>query len=282
MKKPVYYALIVALLLVFGFSAFMVVNYFIEGGQQADRYDELSQMASTPSTTEPPTTEPPTTEPPTTEPPTTEPPTTEPPTTEPPTTEPTEPTMIPGYESIYNMNADTVGWIRIDDTKINYPVMHTPDNRDYYLKRNFDRVSSDWGAIYIREECDINKPSDNITIYGHTMKDGSMFAALHNYLEKDYWQDHKLIYFDTLYEYHVYEIFAVFKTSANLGEGFRYHMMVDAESEEAFNDFISECKRLSFYDTGITPVYGDKTICLSTCEYTLDNGRLVVCARRVF
>ena len=87
---------------------------------------------------------------------------------------------------------------------------------------------------------------------------------------------------DTLYEYHVYEIFAVFKTSANLNAGFRYHMMVDAENEEDFNAFINECKRLSFYETGITPTYGDKTICLSTCEYTLDNGRLVVCARRVF
>jgi sortase B len=109
-----------------------------------------------------------------------------------------------------------------------------------------------------------------------------MFAALHNYLDKGYWQDHQLIYFDTLYEYHVYEIFAVFKTSANLNAGFRYHMMVDAENEEDFNAFINECKRLSFYETGITPTYGDKTICLSTCEYTLDNGRLVVCARRVF
>ena len=148
--------------------------------------------------------------------------------------------------------------------------------------RNFEKNYSAQGCLYAREEADILKPSDNITIYGHTMKDGSMFAALHNYLEKDYWQDHQLIYFDTLYEYHVYEIFAVFKTSANMGAGFRYHINVDFANEAEFNDHVSQCKSLAFYDTGITPVYGDKLICLSTCEYTLDNGRLVVCARRVF
>jgi len=261
---------------VFGISAFMVVNYFVKGSQEADSYDKLAQLASGEATQ--PVTDP--TKPssaPSTE-PSTQP--SEEPSTEP--AGPTEPTMVPGYADIYALNQDTVGWIRIDDTRINYPVMHTPDRTDYYLKRNFEKENSDWGAIYIREQCDINKPSDNITIYGHSMRDGSMFADLHEYVEKDFWQDHQLIYFDTLYEYHVYEIFAVFKTSANMGEGFRYHMMVDAESEQDFNDFIAECKRLSFYNTGINPTYGDKIICLSTCEYTLDNGRLVVCARRIF
>jgi len=271
MKKPIYYVLIVVLLIVFGVSAFMVVNYVAEGKKQASQYEDLSQLASNPTSA--PTTE--TTTAPTTEEPTTE-------DTTAPSTEPTEPTMIPGYAAIYEKNPDTVGWIKIPGTKVDYPVLHTPDRRDYYLKRNFDGVQSDWGAIYIREECDFNKPSDNITIYGHCMRDGSMFAGLHDYQSKDFWEENKLIYLDTLTEYHVYEIFAVFKTSANLGEGFRYHMMVDAEDEADFNKFISECKRLSFYDTGITPVYGDKTICLSTCEYTLDNGRLVVCARRIY
>ena len=272
MKKPVYYVLIAALLLVFGISSFMVVRYFVKGDQEADSYDQLAQLASGEATE--PSTQPSTA-------PSTE-PSTEPDTQPTEETEPTEPTMISGYADIYALNQDTVGWIRIDDTKINYPVMHTPDRADYYLKRNFEGERSDWGAIYIREQCDFNEPSDNITIYGHNMRDGSMFADLNKYLDKAFWQDHQLIYLDTLYEYHVYEIFAVFKTSANMGEGFRYHMMVDAASEEEFNDFISECKRLSFYETGIYPAYGDKTICLSTCEYTLDNGRLVVCARRVF
>ena len=113
------------------------------------------------------------------------------------------------------------------------------------------------------------------------MADGSMFAALNSYTSKAAWEKNSLIFFDTLTEYHTYKIFAVFKTSANVGQGFSYHKFVDAENEEEFNEFVSTCKELSFYDTGITPVYGDKLICLSTCEYTLDNGRLVVAAVRI-
>ena len=108
-----------------------------------------------------------------------------------------------------------------------------------------------------------------------------MFAALHSYIDKETWDENPFIQFDTLYENHEYEIFAVFKTTASLGEGFKYHQFEDAESEEEFNNFIATCKELAFYDTGLTPQYGDKIICLSTCEYTLENGRLVVAAYRI-
>ena len=135
-------------------------------------------------------------------------------------------------------------------------------------------------AIYAWEAADINKPSDNITLFGHCMKDGSMFAALSAYTNKSAWENNSLITFNTLYEYHTYKIFAVFKVSANVGN-FAYHQFVDAANEEEFNDFVATCKDLAFYDTGITPKYGDKLITLSTCEYTLDNGRLVVCAVRI-
>ena len=108
-----------------------------------------------------------------------------------------------------------------------------------------------------------------------------MFHGLMAYTEKEAWDYNSLIFFDTLKERHVYKIFAVFKTTANLGEGFRYHQFVDAKNEQEFNEFVSTCKELAFYDTGITPVYGDKLLCLSTCEYTLENGRLVVAAVRI-
>ena len=108
-----------------------------------------------------------------------------------------------------------------------------------------------------------------------------MFAALNAYVDKETWEENSLIFFDTLYDFHVYKIFAVFQTTASIGEGFSYHQMVDAESEEDFNEFIKTCKQLAYYDTGITPKYGDKTICLSTCEYSEENGRLVVAAYRI-
>ena len=263
MKKILFTSVVVLLLAAFGVSAFMVGNYLIEGKKQADRYDELSNIAANAHTE------------------TTESEETEATTAPDETTEPTEPTMIPGYKELYEMNDHMVGWIKMEGTKMDYPVMQTPDEPNFYLYRNFDKKDSARGSVYVREVCDVNEPSDNLTIFGHNMADGSMFACLSNYTNKRAWENNSLIFFDTLYEYHTYKIFAVFKTSANIGQGFSYHRFVDAETEEEFNEFVSTCKQLSFYDTGITPVYGDKLICLSTCEYTLDNGRLVVAAVRI-
>ena len=107
-----------------------------------------------------------------------------------------------------------------------------------------------------------------------------MFARLDNYLKKDFYEKYPSIRFDTLYERHTYTIFAVFTTTASVGRGFAYHLFEDAADEADFQDFVSTCKSLSLYETGITPVYGDKLITLSTCEYSQDNGRLVVVAVR--
>ena len=267
MRKVLYTVTLVLLLAVFAFSGFQVVNYFIESKAQADEFEKLQQMKdnATQATEPPATTE--ATEPTETE------------ATE--ETGPTEPQILPDYSELYKMNTDLAGWITIEGTEIDYPVMHTPDEPNFYLKKNFSGDYSSHGCIYAREECDLLEPSDNVTIYGHNMMDGSMFAGLHKYANKAKWEENSLIIFNNLYEYHVYKIFAVFKTTASMDEGFRYHQFVNAESEEDFDQFIDECKDLSFYETGITPVYGDKIICLSTCEYSQDNGRLVVAAVRI-
>lgn len=267
MKKFVYILMIILLVLIFGVSAFFVGSYIVESREQAKRNEELANLKN--NVRETMSTDP----------------------TEPEETTPEgtfgaldlwdENGILLDYSEIYAQNPDLVGWIRIDGTKLDNPVMQTPDNPNFYLDHDFDKNSSAWGAIYAREECDVNAPSDNITLYGHNMRDGSMFASLNAYTNKETWEQNPLIFFDTLQEYHVYEIFAVFKTTANLGEGFTYHNMIEAASKEEFDQFIATCKSLSFYETGITPEYGDKTICLSTCEYTLDNGRLVVAARRI-
>ena len=271
MKKVLFTAVVVLLVAAFGISAFMVGNYLIDGKEQENRYDELSNIAANGQTeTEAPAESTAAGE-------TTE--QTE--QTEAPATEPTEPGMIAGYKEIYEMNDHTVGWIKMEGTKMDYPVMQTPADPNFYLYRNFDKADSARGSIYAWGAADINEPSDNITLFGHNMADGSMFACLNAYTNKKAWDNNSLIFFDTLTEYHTYKIFAVFKTSANIGQGFSYHQFVDAANEEEFNEFVSTCKKLAFYDTGITPVYGDKLICLSTCEYTLDNGRLVVCAVRI-
>ena len=78
-----------------------------------------------------------------------------------------------------------------------------------------------------------------------------------------------------------YEIFAVFRTTASKGEGFTYHQFIDAKDEAEFNQFVNACKALSYYDTGVNPTYGDKLITLSTCDKSVEDGRLVVVARRI-
>ncbi len=191
------------------------------------------------------------------------------------------PQILPEYKPLYEMNNDLVGWISIPDTSVNYPVLKATESLDFYLNRDFYKEKTRSGSIYVRDVGDVFAPSDNITIYGHRMKTGNMFTLLHEYPNKSFWESHKTFSFDTLYEHHQYEIFAVFKTSGNPGEGFPYHLFIDAENAEEFDEFVAEVKRLSFYDTGITPQYGDKLVCLSTCEYTLNNGRLVVVGRRI-
>ena len=185
------------------------------------------------------------------------------------------------YAPLYEMNPDMAGWLTIDGTKINYPVMHTPGRTDYYLQRNFSGEYSAWGCIYAREECDLDLPSDNVTLYGHNMKDGSMFAGLNAYTSREFWEEHRYIRFDTLKAHRTYAIFAVFTTTASEGEGFEYHEFIDAADEMEFDTFIAKCLSLSLYGTDIVPSYGDKIICLSTCEYTQTNGRLVVAAVQI-
>lgn len=279
-KDLVYYGVIVVLVLVFLVSAIYLIQYFVKSRQQQGDYDELSNIRdqhlatagetypmpkpSLPSLTDPTAT------------------------TVPPNTDyllpenPEEMEILPEYQDLYEMNHDLVGWISIPGTKVNYPVVQTgTDNRDYYLHRDFYKQYSERGAIYAREECDPFKPSDNVVLYGHHMKDGTMFAQISKYKTKEFWQENQFLVFDSLYRRHLYQVVAVFKTSADLGKGFAYHQFNDAANEEEFNEFWATVQRLSFYDTGIEVHYGDKLVTLSTCEYTLNNGRFVVIAKRI-
>lgn len=263
MKKSVYIAVIALLVVAFGISAFYLGNYFWEGKKSEDRYNELSQMVQNAATEAAQSAA---------------------------GVSPTTPQknllaaedILPDYQELHEMNPDVVGWLKIEGTPIDYPVMQSSmEEKNFYLYRDFDKKDSRRGSLYAREECDVLTPGDNVTIYGHNMKDGSMFASLLQYDEKEAWEKNSLIFFNTLNEYHVYKIFAVFKTTAALGEGFSFHKMENAANADDFNKFIAKCKELSFYDTGIIPTYGDKVICLCTCEYTLSDGRFIVAAVRI-
>ena len=142
---------------------------------------------------------------------------------------------------------------------------------------------SAYGCPYVQENCDVQKPSDNIIVYGHHMNDGSMFTGLMKYRNKSFWEGHKTITFDTLTDRHQYEVIAVFKTVVytDSSDSFKYYEFTDAENAAEFDAYVAKCKELSLYDTGVSAEYGDKLISLSTCEYSRNNGRLVVVAKRV-
>lgn len=206
-----------------------------------------------------------------------------PPADEPQETAPvqSEQTAFEKYAAVYEQNSDFVGWISIEGTNIDYPVMQTIDNNpNYYLKRSFEKQYSDYGVPYVQENCDLEL-SDNCVIYGHHMNNGSMFADLCKYADEDFYREHKTIHFDTLSGFGEYEIVAVFKTVAYSEQGFQYYHFTRADSAEDFNTYIAKCKELSLYDTGVSAEYGDKLITLSTCEYSRQNGRMVVVAKRI-
>jgi len=205
-----------------------------------------------------------------------------PPADEPQETEPPQQsqTAFEKYAAVYEQNSDFVGWITIDGTRIDYPVMQTIDNPNYYLKHSFEKQYSDYGVPYVQENCDLEL-SDNCVIYGHHMNNGTMFADLCKYADKDFYKEHRTIRFDTLSGFGEYEIVAVFKTVAYSEQGFQYYHFTRADSAEDFDAYIAKCKELSLYDTGVTAEYGDKLITLSTCEYSRQNGRMVVVAKRI-
>lgn len=182
------------------------------------------------------------------------------------------------YGALYEQNNDFVGWIQIDGTNINYPVMQTPDNPDYYLKHSFENTWSDYGVPYLDEACVIGQ-SNNLVIYGHHMSNGSMFCDLELYSDPAFCMDHPVIRFDTLSSFGEYEVIAVFRYNTNQ-ETFRYDREVNMD-ETRFSWFMEQVHARELFSTGKVASFGDQMLTLSTCEYTYKNGRLVVVARKV-
>lgn len=196
-------------------------------------------------------------------------------------TQPTEPQMLAKYVPLYEQNPELFGWLRIDGTVIDYPVMHTPDDPEKYLHTNFKEEYSFGGIPFIDASCSAD--SDDLIIYGHNMLDGSMFRSLMNYQEKSYWEAHPTIQFDTLYEEAEYEVLAAFydRVYYQSETCFKFYQFIDAKDEADFDNAIANYHEKQLYDTGVTASYGDKLITLVTCAYHVENGRFVVVARKI-
>ena len=187
--------------------------------------------------------------------------------------------FLPQYQALYTQNSDLAGWIQIDGTNINYPVMQSKQNPDFYLKHNFEKANSPHGCPYVQASCDLQTPSDNILVYGHNMKDGTMFSDLLQYKRESFWEQHRIIRFDTLTAQAEYTVMAVFRGEAE--DLFAYYQFTDAETPQEFAAYVDACKNAALYETGVSAAYGDKLITLSTCDDSGKNSRVVVVAKRI-
>lgn len=188
-------------------------------------------------------------------------------------------TVNEGLLAIHAENEDCIGWIRIDGTAIDYPVMHRPQEKEYYLHRDFYGENSANGSLYLAENCEPDA-SDNLIIYGHHMNSGKMFADLEKYKSNEFYEEHPMIQYSTLHGDETYQIVAAFSTPVYTGQDFAYYDFIKAANEAEYDAYISACRSRSYYDTGVQAVFGEKLLTLSTCEYSQQNGRMVVVAKK--
>lgn len=194
------------------------------------------------------------------------------------------------YAELLTEYPDLVGWITIPGTHIDYPVMQRPGEGTeyYYLKHDYSGESSSSGSIFAHESCDIETPCNNIIIYGHNMKSGTMFHDLIKYEKKEFCTENPYITFDSLYKPGIYKVISAFYTRVSddhpsSDEFFRYYEYTDMSDQDTFDEYIQTCERLSLYSTDAEVNFGDELITLSTCSYHLDDGseRFVVVAVRL-
>ena len=180
-------------------------------------------------------------------------------------------------------NSDIVGWLEIENTNINYPVLQGTDN-EYYMTHNYKKEKSKNGSIFLNNEYDWSIPSSNLLIYGHNLNNGTMFQELLKYADESFYIEHPIIHFTTTKEDAKYEIISVFKSRVYYKSEenvFRYYYFINANSEAEYNQFVSDAKKASLYNIDATAKYGDQLITLSTCSYHVKDGRFAVVGRKI-
>lgn len=246
---------------VFVVSAYMLISYYAQGAREEQEFRKLADVVAAQEPSIPDSADAPSSE----------------------TAAPESQTsVLSAYQLLHEQNPDMIGWVKIEGTAINYPVMYTPNDGDFYLNHGFDRQKSKSGVPFIDLRCAVDPPGTNTIIYGHHMKNGTMFADLAKYKDKKFWKDHPIVRFDTLSAQQEYEIIAVFQSKifGSNEDVFKHYNFINANSQADFDRYIVNIKALSLYDTGVTAEYGDLLLSLVTCDYHDENGQMVVVARK--
>ena len=193
--------------------------------------------------------------------------------------------MLPRMAELYEQNPDVTGWITVPNTKIDYPVMYTPEDEEKYMRKGFDGNYHISGLPLIDKDCtmDPDEESKSLIIYGHNMGNGTAFGQLKKYADEEFWKENPYISFCTLYEERVYEVVAAFydRVYYNYEDVFKFYFFVDPETAEEYEEANAQYKAKAEYDTGIDIKDGDRLITLVTCSYHTQDGRFVVVARQV-
>lgn len=268
-KKILYRAVLIACIAVFLFSGYKVASYYITAYREARLYTDLNQQvqdaqkeaennqqaAGSGESDDPDTSD---------------------------ATPPlyAESGRLYRYDALYAQNNDMVGWIYIPGTDLGYPVMQTPNDEEYYLRKSFYKKYAHAGTPFLDKDSDLEDPASRIMVYGHNLKSGGMFYPLMQYTQKSYWEKNPVFQFDTLYEARTYRIVAVVQVDITEPGHFAYYAYDRFSSAASFNGFIQQAKEASLYDTGVTAQYGQQMMILSTCSYHVsgDGGRLAIIA----
>lgn len=191
--------------------------------------------------------------------------------------------ILPEYQAIYQENQDFVGWLTIPDTIVDYPVMQSKNDSEYYLDHTFSGEEDKNGTLFIDNRNNIEERSTNIIIYGHNMKSNAMFGSLKKYLDENYWKQHKTLQFDTIYEKGTYEITAVClgKVEYQDENVFRYYDFLNADNKKDFKAFKKNVQESAVLSDENPVKYGDELLTLSTCNHYVENGRLYIVARKL-
>ena len=187
---------------------------------------------------------------------------------------------LPAMETLMAQNGDLYAWVTVEGTRIDYPVMFTPESPEYYLRRNFEKKQSTAGTPFLDGR--YTSEADNAIVYGHNMKSGSMFADLLRFQDKEYFREHTEIRFTTLYQEKHYQVIAAFPSEVHRDRNtFPWFDYLTFRNEAEFQDFVRQLEAESLFDLPVKPVYGDQFLTLATCSYHDSTGRFVVIGREV-
>ena len=183
--------------------------------------------------------------------------------------------ILSRFDELLAINPETIGWLKVPNTNIDYPVVKGSDNR-FYLNHDFYQEPEIRGAIYMDYRNTGDGSDRHTIIYGHQSRLGIMFTELNKYKEREFFDKNEIIYLTTLYEEQEWQVFAAYETSTSF-----YYIVTDFSSDASFLSTVEQFQKRSKFARDVKITKDDQILTLSTCVYGVDDMRFVVQAKRI-